>query len=225
MDRIYADNAATTKISHKAMEAMVSSMENTYGNPSSLHQIGMEANDALQTAREQIARCLGCTPKEIYFTSGGTESDNQAIISAAMLGEKQNKKHIISTAFEHHAVLYTLRKLKEQGFEVELLDAGEEGNITAEQVQAAIRPDTCLVATMFANNEIGSILPIAKIGEVCRAHGEKDHADDHQHRSNEKFHQNTGREGRYGKPKRQNDQYNGQYCADGFLCLFFCIFL
>ena len=112
MDRIYADNAATTKISHKAMEAMVSSMENTYGNPSSLHQIGMEANDALQTAREQIARCLGCTPKEIYFTSGGTESDNQAIISAAMLGEKQNKKHIISTAFEHHAVLYTLRKLK-----------------------------------------------------------------------------------------------------------------
>ena len=126
MDRIYADNAATTKISHKAMEAMVSSMENTYGNPSSLHQIGMEANDALQTAREQIARCLGCTPKEIYFTSGGTESDNQAIISAAMLDEKQNKKHIISTAFEHHAVLYTLRKLKEQGFEVELLDAGEE---------------------------------------------------------------------------------------------------
>ena len=177
MDRIYADNAATTKISHKAMEAMVSSMENTYGNPSSLHQIGMEANDALQTAREQIARCLGCTPKEIYFTSGGTESDNQAIISAAMLGEKQNKKHIISTAFEHHAVLYTLRKLKEQGFEVELLDAGEEGNITAEQVQAAIRPDTCLVTTMFANNEIGSILPIAKIGEVCRAHGVLFHTD------------------------------------------------
>ena len=177
MDRIYADNAATTKISHKAMEAMVSSMENTYGNPSSLHQIGMEANDALQTAREQIARCLGCTPKEIYFTSGGTESDNQAIISAAMLGEKQNKKHIISTAFEHHAVLYTLRKLKEQGFEVELLDAGEEGNITAEQVQAAIRPDTCLVTTMFANNEIGSILPISKIGEVCRAHGVLFHTD------------------------------------------------
>ena len=177
MDGIYADNAATTKISHKAMEAMVSSMENTYGNPSSLHQIGMEANDALQTAREQIARCLGCTPKEIYFTSGGTESDNQAIISAAMLGEKQNKKHIISTAFEHHAVLYTLRKLKEQGFEVELLDAGEEGNITAEQVQAAIRPDTCLVTTMFANNEIGSILPIAKIGEVCRAHGVLFHTD------------------------------------------------
>lgn len=177
MDRIYADNAATTKISHKAMEAMVSSMENTYGNPSSLHQIGMEANDALQTAREQIARCLGCTPKEIYFTSGGTESDNQAIISAAMLGEKQNKKHIISTAFEHHAVLHTLRRLKEQGFEIQLLDVGAEGNITAAQVEDAIRPDTCLVTVMFANNEIGSVLPIAEIGEVCRAHGVLFHTD------------------------------------------------
>lgn len=177
MDRIYADNAATTKISHKAMEAMVSSMENTYGNPSSLHQIGMEANDALQTAREQIARCLGCTPKEIYFTSGGTESDNQAIISAAMLGEKQNKKHIISTAFEHHAVLHTLRRLKEQGFEIQLLDVGAEGNITAAQVEEAIRPDTCLVTVMFANNEIGSVLPIAEIGEVCRAHGVFFHTD------------------------------------------------
>lgn len=177
MDRIYADNAATTKISHKAMEAMVSSMENTYGNPSSLHQIGMEANDALQTAREQIARCLGCTPKEIYFTSGGTESDNQAIISAAMLGEKQNKKHIISTAFEHHAVLHTLRRLKEQGFEIQLLDVGAEGNITAAQVEEAIRPDTCLVTVMFANNEIGSVLPIAEIGEACRAHGVLFHTD------------------------------------------------
>lgn len=177
MDGIYADNAATTKISHKAMEAMVSSMENTYGNPSSLHQIGMEANDALQTAREQIARCLGCTPKEIYFTSGGTESDNQAIISAAMLGEKQNKKHIISTAFEHHAVLHTLRRLKEQGFEIQLLDVGAEGNITAAQVEEAIRPDTCLVTVMFANNEIGSVLPIAEIGEACRAHGVLFHTD------------------------------------------------
>ena len=177
MPRIYADNAATTKISQTAMKAMISAMENSYGNPSSIHQIGMAANDALQTAREQIARCLGCMPKEIFFTSGGTESDNQAIVSAAMLGAKQNKRHIISTAFEHHAVLYTLRKLKEQGFEVELLDAGEEGNITAEQVQAAIRPDTCLVTTMFANNEIGSILPIAKIGEVCRAHGVLFHTD------------------------------------------------
>lgn len=177
MPRIYADNAATTKISQTAMNAMISAMENTYGNPSSLHQIGMEANDALQTAREQIARCLGCTPKEIYYTSGGTESDNQAIVSAAMLGLKQNKKHIISTAFEHHAVLHTLRKLKDQGFEVQLLDVAAEGNITAAQVEEAIRPDTCLVTVMFANNEIGSILPIAEIGEVCRAHGVLFHTD------------------------------------------------
>lgn len=177
MMKIYADNAATTKISQTAMNAMIFAMENTYGNPSSLHQIGMEANDALQTAREQIARCLGCTPKEIYFTSGGTESDNQAIVSAAMLGAKQNKKHIISTAFEHHAVLHTLRKLKDQGFEVQLLDVGTEGNITAAQVEEAIRPDTCLVTAMFANNEIGSILPIAEIGEVCRAHGVLFHTD------------------------------------------------
>ena len=159
------------------MNAMISAMKNTYGNPSSLHKIGMEANDALQTAREQIARCLGCTPKEIFFTSGGTESDNQAIVSAAMLGARQNKKHIISTAFEHHAVLHTLGKLKEQGFDVQLLDVGKAGNITAAQVEAAIRPDTCLVTAMFANNEIGSILPVAKIGEVCRAHGVLFHTD------------------------------------------------
>ena len=152
MPRIYADNAATTKISQTAMKAMISAMENSYGNPSSIHQIGMAANDALQTAREQIARCLGCMPKEIFFTSGGTESDNQAIVSAAMLGAKQNKRHIISTAFEHHAVLHTLRRLKEQGFEIQLLDVGAEGNITAAQVEEAIRPDTCLVTVMFANN-------------------------------------------------------------------------
>lgn len=177
MPRIYADNAATTKISQTAMKAMISAMENSYGNPSSIHQIGMAANDALQTAREQIARCLGCMPKEIFFTSGGTESDNQAIMSAAMLGAKQNKRHIISTAFEHHAVLHTLRRLKEQGFEIQLLDVGAEGNITAAQVEEAIRPDTCLVTVMFANNEIGSILPIAEIGEVCRAHGVLFHTD------------------------------------------------
>lgn len=177
MPRIYADNAATTKISQTAMKAMISAMENSYGNPSSIHQIGMSANDALQTAREQIARCLGCMPKEIFFTSGGTESDNQAIVSAAMLGAKQNKRHIISTAFEHHAVLHTLRRLKEQGFEIQLLDVGAEGNITAAQVEEAIRPDTCLVTVMFANNEIGSILPIAEIGEVCRAHGVLFHTD------------------------------------------------
>lgn len=177
MPRIYADNAATTKISQTAMKAMISAMENSYGNPSSMHQIGMAANDALQTAREQIARCLGCMPKEIFFTSGGTESDNQAIVSAAMLGAKQNKRHIISTAFEHHAVLHTLRRLKEQGFEIQLLDVGAEGNITAAQVEEAIRPDTCLVTVMFANNEIGSVLPIAEIGEVCRAHGVLFHTD------------------------------------------------
>lgn len=177
MPRIYADNAATTKISQTAMRAMISAMENSYGNPSSIHQIGMAANDALQTAREQIARCLGCMPKEIFFTSGGTESDNQAIVSAAMLGAKQNKRHIISTAFEHHAVLHTLRRLKEEGFEIQLLDVGAEGNITAAQVEEAIRPDTCLVTVMFANNEIGSVLPIAEIGEVCRAHGVLFHTD------------------------------------------------
>lgn len=177
MPRIYADNAATTKISQTAMKAMISAMENSYGNPSSIHQIGMGANDALQTAREQIARCLGCMPKEIFFTSGGTESDNQAIVTAAMLGAKQNKRHIISTAFEHHAVLHTLRRLKEQGFEIQLLDVGAEGNITAAQVEEAIRPDTCLVTVMFANNEIGSVLPIAEIGEACRAHGVLFHTD------------------------------------------------
>lgn len=177
MPRIYADNAATTKISQTAMKAMISAMENSYGNPSSIHQIGMAANDALQTAREQIARCLGCMPKEIFFTSGGTESDNQAIMSAAMLGAKQNKRHIISTAFEHHAVLHTLRRLKEQGFEIQLLDVGAEGNIAAAQVEEAIRPDTCLVTVMFANNEIGSVLPIAEIGEACRAHGVLFHTD------------------------------------------------
>ena len=177
MPRIYADNAATTKISQTAMKAMISAMENSYGNPSSIHQIGMAANDALQTAREQIACCLGCMPKEIFFTSGGTESDNQAIVSAAMLGAKKNKRHIISTAFEHHAVLHTLRRLKEEGFEIQLLDVGAEGNITAAQVEEAIRPDTCLVTVMFANNEIGSVLPIAEIGEVCRAHGVLFHTD------------------------------------------------
>lgn len=177
MTRIYADNAATTKISQTAMKAMLQAMENTYGNPSSLHQAGMEANDAIQNARETIARCLGCTPKEIFFTSGGTESDNQAILSAAISGAKKNKKHIISTAFEHHAVLHTLEKLKEQDFEIQLLDVGEEGYVTADQVKEAIRPDTCLVTVMSANNEIGSILPIGEIGEVCREKGILFHTD------------------------------------------------
>ena len=177
MPRIYADNAATTKISQTAMKAMISAMENSYGNPYSFHLIGMGSNVGLLTARELIARCVVCMPKEIFFTSGGTESDNQAIVSAAMLGAKKNKRHIISTAFEHHAVLHTLRRLKEQGFEIQLLDVGAEGNITAAQVEEAIRPDTCLVTVMFANNEIGSVLPIAEIGEACRAHGVLFHTD------------------------------------------------
>lgn len=163
MTRIYADNAATTKISQTAMKAMLQAMENTYGNPSSLHQAGMEANDAIQNARETIARCLGCTPKEIFFTSGGTESDNQAILSAAISGAKKNKKHIISTAFEHHAVLHTLEKLKEQGFEIQLLDVGEEGYVTADQVKEAIRPDTCLVTVMSAIMKLVPFFPLEKL--------------------------------------------------------------
>ena len=177
MNRIYADHAATTKMSQAAIDAMFVAIRENYGNPSSLHQAGMEANDQLERAREQIARCLGCTPKEIFFTSGGTESDNQAILSAAALGARQGKKHIISTAFEHHAVLHTLEKLKSQGFEIQLLNVGEKGNITAKQVEEAIRPDTCLVTVMYANNEIGSILPVKEIGEICSKHQVLFHTD------------------------------------------------
>ena len=178
MPRIYADNAATTKISQTAMKAMISAMENSYGNPSSIHQIGMAANDALQTAREQIARCLGCMPKVDFFLHQvGQNQIIRQLCQRLCFGAKQNKRHIISTAFEHHAVLHTLRRLKEQGFEIQLLDVGAEGNITAAQVEEAIRPDTCLVTVMFANNEIGSVLPIAEIGEACRAHGVLFHTD------------------------------------------------
>ena len=177
MNRIYADHAATTKMSQAAIDAMLVAIRENYGNPSSLHQAGMEANDQLERAREQIARCLGCTPKEIFFTSGGTESDNQAILSAAALGDRQGKKHIISTALEYHAVLHILEKLKSQGFEIQLLNVGEEGNITAEQVEDAIRPDTCLVTVMYANNEIGSIVPAKEIGEICRKHKVLFHTD------------------------------------------------
>lgn len=177
MREIYADNAATTKMSRVAIEAMMPYMDRIYGNPSSLHSVGQRANEALCDARERIAKRLGCTPREITFTSGGSEADNQAILSAAAVGEKKGKKHIISTAFEHHAVLHTLEKLKKQGFEIELLDVGRVGNITAEQVRAAIRPDTCLVTVMYANNEIGSVLPIAEIGKVCREAGVIFHTD------------------------------------------------
>ena len=177
MREIYADNAATTKMSRVAIEAMMPYMDRIYGNPSSLHSVGQRANEALCDARERIAKRLGCTPREITFTSGGSEADNQAILSAAAVGEKKGKKHIISSAFEHHAVLHTLEKLKKQGFEIELLDVGKVGNITAEQVRAAIRPDTCLVTVMYANNEIGSVLPIAEIGKVCREAGVIFHTD------------------------------------------------
>ena len=175
--QIYADNSATTKMSRAAIDAMLPYMETYYGNPSSLHSVGQKAAEALSDARERIALRLGCMPREITFTSGGSEADNQAIISAARLGEKKDKKHIISTAFEHHAVLHTLEKLRKEGFEIELLPVGELGNITAEQVAAAIRPDTCLVTVMYANNEIGSIMPIAEIGAVCRAKGVLFHTD------------------------------------------------
>ena len=169
--QVYADNAATTKMSRTAIEAMLPYMDEIYGNPSSLHSVGQRAAEALQSAREAVAQCLNCTPREIYFTSGGSEADNQAILSAARIGERKGKKHIISTAFEHHAVLHTLKKLEKEGFEVELLPVGPIGTVTAQQVADAIREDTCLVTVMYANNEIGSILPIAEIGAVCRERG------------------------------------------------------
>ena len=174
---IYTDNAATTKMSDTALAAMLPCLQDNYGNPSSLHSVGQRAAEALQDARETVARCLGCDPKEIIFTSGGSEADNQAIISAARWGALKGKKHIISTAFEHHAVLHTLKKLEKEGFEVELLPVGTTGTITPEQVAAAIRPDTALVTIMYANNEIGSILPIAEIGAVCREKGVIFHTD------------------------------------------------
>ena len=175
--QVYADNAATTKMSQTAINAMLPYMERVYGNPSSLHSVGQEAAEALQSARETIAQCLGASPNEITFTSGGSEADNQALLSAAWLGLRKGKKHIISTAFEHHAILHTLKKLEKEGFEVQLLNVGPLGNITAQQVADAIRPDTCLVTTMYANNEIGSILPIAEIGAVCREKGVLFHTD------------------------------------------------
>ena len=175
--QVYADNAATTKMSRVALEAMMPYFETVYGNPSSLHSIGQEAKEALEDARARVAACLGCEPREIYFTSGGSEADNQAIISAARLGARKGKKHIISTAFEHHAVLHTLNKLEKEGFEVTLLDVKNNHNITAQQVKDAIREDTCLVTTMYANNEIGSVLPIAEIGAVCKAAGVPFHTD------------------------------------------------
>ena len=175
--QVYADNAATTKMSKVAIDAMLPYFETVYGNPSSLHSLGQEAKEALDAARKTVADCLGCEPREIIFTSGGSEADNQAIISAARYGERKGKKHIISTAFEHHAVLHTLNKLEKEGFEITLLDVRCGHNITAQQVKDAIRPDTCLVTTMYANNEIGSVLPIAEIGAICKEAGVPFHTD------------------------------------------------
>ena len=175
--QVYADNAATTKMSRVAIDAMTDYFENCYANPSSLHTMGQEAKEALEDARERVAACLGCEAREIYFTSGGSEADNQAIVSAAKIGARKGKKHIISTAFEHHAVLHTLQKLEREGFEVTLLDVSNGHNITAQQVKDAIREDTCLVTCMYANNEIGSVLPIAEIGAVCKEAGVVFHTD------------------------------------------------
>ena len=175
--QVYADNAATTKMSAAAIEAMLPCFETFYGNPSSLHSVGQQAKEVLEDARARMAKLLGCEPREIYFTSGGSEADNQAIISAARLGARKGKKHIISTAFEHHAVLHTLNRLEKEGFEITLLDVKAGHNITAAQVKDAIREDTCLVTTMYANNEIGSILPIAEIGAICKEAGVPFHTD------------------------------------------------
>ncbi len=175
--RIYADNAATTKVSPKALEAMLPYFQIEYGNPSSFYKEGQQAKSAIEDARIKIARCIGADYKEITFTSGGSEADNQALLTAAAIGKRKGKMHIISTAFEHHAVLHMLKKLEKEGFEITLLDVHENGIVTADEVEAAIREDTCLVSVMFANNEIGTVQPIAAIGAVCAAHGVLFHTD------------------------------------------------
>ena len=174
---VYADNAATTRMSRTALDAMLPAMEENYGNPSSLHSVGQRAAELLMKSRETVARCLNCQPREIIFTSGGSEADNQALLSAAAIGRRKGKMHIISTAFEHHAILHTLKKLEKEGFQVELLPVHENGMVSARQVADAIREDTCLVTVMYANNEIGSILPIEEIGAVCREKGVLFHTD------------------------------------------------
>ena len=175
--RIYADNAATTRMSRAAIEAMLPSMEEHYGNPSSLYTLGQEAKEILEKSRSEIASVIGADPKEIIFTSGGSEADNQALRSAAELGKKAGKMHIVSSAFEHHAVLHTLRRLEQEGFEVTLLDVHGDGLVRAEELEEAIREDTCLVTIMYANNEIGTIQPIREIGAVCKKHGVLFHTD------------------------------------------------
>ena len=175
--RIYADHAATTAMSGAAIEAMTRCMREEYGNPSSLYRIGQRAKEVLEEARAEVAAALNAQPREIYFTSGGSEADNQAIRSAALAGKKKGKTHIISTAFEHHAVLHTLEQLKTEGFEVTLLDVHENGVVRPEEVEAAIRPETCLVTVMYANNEIGTVQPVREIGAICRARGVLFHTD------------------------------------------------
>ena len=175
--QIYADNAATTRLSDTALNAMLPYMQAEYGNPSSLHSVGQRAQEALTEARARIAARLGCQPTEVIFTSGGSEADNQAIRSVAAFGKLKGKTHIISTAFEHHAVLHTLEALEKEGFTVTLLDVHEDGMVSAQQVEEAITPETCLVTVMYANNEIGTVQPIAEIGEVCRRHGVLFHTD------------------------------------------------
>ena len=175
--KIYADNAATTKMSETAIRTMVSYMENQYGNPSSLYTLGQEAKEALEQARADVAAAIHADPREILFTSGGSEADNQALLSAAEIGRKNGKMHIVSTAFEHHAILHALRRLEKQGFEVTLLPVHENGIVDPAEVEAAIREDTCLVTVMYANNEIGTIQPVKEIGAVCRAHNVLFHTD------------------------------------------------
>lgn len=174
---IYADNAATTKMSELAINTMVKVINETFGNPSSLYTIGQRAKEVLEKAREDVAQVIGANPREIIFTSGGSEADNQAIITAANIGKKKGKKHIISTAFEHHAVLHTLAKLEKEGFEITLLDVHENGIVTVDDVKNALREDTALVTIMYANNEIGTIQPISEIGKLCHEKGVIFHTD------------------------------------------------
>lgn len=174
---IYADNAATTRLSSAAREAMLPYLDSLYGNPSSLHAAGREARAALETARERVASCMGAAPEEILFTSGGSESDNQALITAAAYGKRRGRTHLVSTAVEHHAVLHTLKKLEAEGFEVTILPVDGNGAVTPGQVRTVLRPDTAAVSVMYANNEIGTVMPISEIGAVCRAAGVLFHTD------------------------------------------------
>lgn len=175
--KVYLDNGSTTKIAKSALEAMLAVMENGYGNPSSIHSFGQKAKTYLETAREEIANCIGASAREIYFTSGGTEADNQAIYTAAVIGAKQGKKHIISSQIEHHAVSHFLQILEKDGYQVTYVAPNEEGIVTVDSIRSALREDTCLVSIMYVNNEVGTIQPIAEIGKLCREHQVLFHTD------------------------------------------------